>query len=174
MYKTNAFQRHVGIGWTSWYNIIGVSFEVKGFSKCMLSFTILQLDPQTVWLKQEFGRRCYFPDQSGQFNEVGNSVFGLSVEGAPVNQTTQTIPCATPATNPSPPFYKPSGSKKDITFNAKVVKANMNKFPNGKVEFERLEQTHISINDCSANVWPMPFNQSGELIISLLLGMAWR
>lgn len=34
----------------------------------------------------------------------------------------------------------------------KVVKANMTKLPNGKVEFERLEQTHISLDDRSANV----------------------
>ncbi len=124
----------------------------------MPHFAILQLDPQTVWLKQEFGRRCYFPDQSGQFNfdqEVGESVLRLAVEGAAVNQTVQTIPCASPATNPNPnnaPYYKPIGSKKDTTFNVKVVKAKMNKLPNGKMEFERLEQTHISLDDRTANV----------------------
>ena len=111
-----------------------------------------------MWPKQEFGRRCYFPDQNGLFNidhEVGETVFRLTVEGAPVHQTTQTIPCATPPTNPSPnnhPFYKPTGSKKETTFNVKVVKANMNKLPSGKVVFDRLEQTHISIDDRSANV----------------------
>ena len=79
-------------------------------------------------------------------------MFSLTVEGAPVHQTPQTIPCATPTTNPSPnnhPFYKPTGSKKESTFN---VKANMNKLPSGKVEFDRLEQTHISTDDWSANV----------------------
>lgn len=111
-----------------------------------------------MWLKQEFGRRCYFPDQGGLFNtdhEVGETVFSLTVEGAPVYQSSQTIPCATPATNPNPesrPFYKPTGSKKETTFNIKVVKANMNKLPNGKVEFDRMEQTHISVDDRSANV----------------------
>ena len=32
------------------------------------------------------------------------------------------------------------------------MKANTNRLPNGKVEFERLEQAHISIDDRSANV----------------------
>lgn len=123
----------------------------------MPPITILQLDPQTVWLKQEFGRRCYFPDQSGQFNfdpDVGVCVLGLTVEGAPVVQTSQTVPVATPSINPNPPYYKPIGSgKKDTTFNVKVVKATMNKLsPSGKVEFNRLEQTHISLDDRTANV----------------------
>ena len=125
----------------------------------MPPFAVLQLDPQTVWLKQEFGRRCYFPDHSGQFNfdqDVGDCILGLTVEGVPqVAQTSQAVTVAAPATNPSTsnqPYYKPIGCKKDTTFNVKVVKANMNKLPNGKVEFERLEQTHVSVNDRTANV----------------------
>ena len=70
-----------------------------------------------------------------------------------MNQANETVPCASPATtNPNQPYYKPFGNKKEGTCNVKVVKANMNKLPNGKVEFERLEQTHISIDDRSANV----------------------
>ena len=123
-----------------------------------MPFTILQLDSRTVWLKQEFGRRCYFPDQNGQFNfghEVGDSVFGLTVEGAPVHHTSHTVPCATPSISPNSnnqPYYKSIGSKKETTFNVKVVKANMRNLPNGKTEFERLEQTHISLDDHTANV----------------------
>ena len=113
----------------------------------------LQLDPQTVWLIQKFGRRCYFPDQDGQFNfdhEVGDTVCALTVEGALMNLANETASPAT--TNPNQPYYKRFGNKKEGTCNVKVVKANMNKLPNGKVEFERLEQTHISIDDRSANV----------------------
>ena len=122
-------------------------------SVILLHILILQLNVQTVWLKQEFGRRCYFPYQSGNFqfdHDVGHTVFALMVEGAPI----QSVLCTTPSTNPtnSTPFYKPSGSKKDLTFNVKVVKANMRRLPNGKVEFEKIEQTHISIDDRSANV----------------------
>ena len=125
-------------------------------SVILLHLLILQLSVQTVWLKQEFGRRCYFPDQSGNFqfdHEVGHTVFALMVEGAPI-QRSESVICTTPSTNPvnTTPFYKPSGSKKDLTFNVKVVKANMRRLPNGKVEFDKIEQTHISINDHGANV----------------------
>ena len=73
------------------------------------------------------------------------------MEGTPVIQANQTVPCATAATNPntaghSQPYYKPIGS------NVKVVKAKMSKLHNGKVEFEKLEQTHVSLDDCTANV----------------------
>lgn len=118
----------------------------------------LQLDPKTVFLKQEFGRRCYFPEpRSGQFNlgnEVGECVLALTVEGAPFHTATQTVPCSVPSTS-SPnsfPHYKPIASKKDGSFNVKVVKAIMKKLPNGKVEFERLEQTFVSLDDSCANV----------------------
>ena len=89
-----------------------------------------QLNVHTVWLKQEFGRHCYFPDHTGKFlfdNEVGQAVFALTVEGAP-SQTSEKVPCTTPASNSahsSQPFYKSIANKK-CTFNVKVVKANMN------------------------------------------------
>ena len=65
-----------------------------------------------------------------------------------------TVPCSVPSTS-SPnsfPHYKPIGSKKDGSFNVEVVKAIMKKLPNGKVEFERLEQTFVSLDDSCANV----------------------
>ena len=118
----------------------------------------IQLDPNTVWLKQEFGRRCYFPDANGQFNfdkEVGNTIYGLSVEGAPAHQVTQTVTSATPSTSSgfaSQPFFKPFGTKKGNSFNVKVIKANMKKLAGGKLEFEKLEQTHVSLEESNANV----------------------
>ena len=80
------------------------------------------------------------------------------MEGAHVHQTNDTVPCASAATSSSTnnqPYYKAFGNKKESTFNVKVVKAAMNKLPNGKVEFEWLEQTHISLNERSANVHTM-------------------
>ena len=61
----------------------------------------------------------------------------LIVEGTPVIQANQTAPCATAATNPNTaghnqPYYKPIASKKDTTFNMKVVKAKMSKLHNGR------------------------------------------
>ena len=66
-----------------------------------LTSITLQLNVQTVWLKQEFGRRCYFPDQTGTFQfdrDVGQTVFALTVEGAPV-ETSEKVLCTSPATN---------------------------------------------------------------------------
>ena len=34
----------------------------------------------------------------------------------------------------------------------KVVKAKLNKLPGGKVDFDRIEQMHINIDEASANV----------------------
>ena len=57
------------------------------FVMITMSFSIL--DPGSVRLKQEVGRRCFFPDGSGHLNidpeRVGASgqLYGLIVEGAP-------------------------------------------------------------------------------------------
>ena len=132
---------------------INMPFLIVDYLTSQFAVFLIQLEPKTVWLKQEFRRRCYFPDQNGLFNldaDIRDSVLGLSVEGIPtcINQTSPStsVLYATPATNPShsnQPYYKPIWSKsKDAIFNVKVVKANMTKLLNGKVEFERLEQTH--------------------------------
>ena len=129
----------------------------------------LQLDSKTVWLRQEFGKRCYFPDHNGYFNfdcDVGQCVYLLVVEGAPPHHThSQSVPVASSFANPEPanitndpgpssrPFYKPIlAAKKEHVFNVKVIKATMNQLSNGKVEFDRLEQTFVSIDESSANI----------------------
>ena len=102
----------------------------------------------------------------------------LTVEGTPVIQPNQTVPRATAATNPNTtghnqPYYKPIASKKDTTFNVKVVKAKMSELHNGKVEFEQLEQTHVSLGDRTANVNTVTC-PSGEANTLLSLETAWR
>lgn len=100
-------------------------------------------------------------------------MFGLIVEGAPLSTSRQQpntvasssshVSAVVPYNQVSPPFgsstpgpsFKSTLKKAaspDGTFNVKVVKAKMSKLPNGKVEFERLEQMHVSIDERSANV----------------------
>ena len=79
-------------------------------------------------------------------------MISILVEGAPLHEITQTVPCASPSTSSTQPYYKQFGTKKDSTFTVKVVKANMKKLLNGKAEFERLKQTHINLDDWSANI----------------------
>ena len=44
----------------------------------------MQLDPNTVWLKDNLGGRCYFPTGTdGRFELPWNEVYSLRVEGAP-------------------------------------------------------------------------------------------
>ena len=67
----------------------------RNYNNCMFTANLffqlvsIQLDPTTVWIKQEMGRRCYFSDSSGHFNidaeGLGASgfTFRLIVEGYP-------------------------------------------------------------------------------------------
>lgn len=125
-----------------------------------------------MWLKQEMGRRCYFPDSSGHFNidaeglGVSGFTFGLIVEGTPLptnrqpesspSTTVASVPSTSAGAGPSQPYYKPTiASKKtgaDGNFNVKIVKAKVTKLPNGKVDFVRMEQMHVNVDEPSANV----------------------
>ena len=58
-------------------------------------------------------------------------------------QANQTVPFAIAATNPN--------TTKNTTFN-KVVKVKMSKLHNEKVEFEKLKETHVSLDDCTADI----------------------
>ena len=86
--------------------------------------------------------------------EVGQMVFSLTVEGAPVSHNTHTVTTATPETSTgNQPYYRPFAKKgQNSTFNVKVVKAILTKTPSGKPEFEKIEQTHVSVTESTANV----------------------
>ena len=117
-------------------------------------------------MKKEIGRRCYFPDDDGKFNIAsepgitGPYGLGLIVEGSPVmtnhHQHTDRESTSTGASSSAnSPFFKPIASGKRNaelgTFNVKVVKAVLKKSGN-KVDFDRLEQIHINVNEKSANI----------------------
>ena len=71
------------------------------------------------------------------------------MEGAPI-QASESVPSTSAATNCCANSSQPG--TKQSTFSVKIVKANMILLANGKVEFEQLEQVHISVDDHSANV----------------------
>jgi len=121
-----------------------------------------------VWLKEQFGRRAYFPDENKKFafgNDAGHGIYILIVEGAPYqHQTGASVPVGVPmAAGPSSgqstvlqqPLYKPvggSGKNREPTLSLKVVQATMQQSPGGKPEFTRLSQAFIDITDSTANV----------------------
>ena len=94
-------------------------------------------------------------------------LYGLVVEGSPqpaagVPVSVASVPPvsssspAGPSHQPLKPFFKCTLNKKNATdgmFNVKVVKARMIKSTNGKqVEFDKLKEVHISLDEHTANV----------------------
>ena len=140
---------------------------------------LIQLDPKTVWLRQEVGRRCFFPDTAGRFKidrATTGILYGLVVEGTPLAvaslqqasptsvQESSNNPVVAVASNdagpshqgqgtPITPFFKSTKKNTEGTFNVKVVKAKFTKLPSGKLELsDRLEQLNITLEDSVANV----------------------
>ena len=124
--------------------------------------SLLQLNPLTVWLQEEFGNRAFFPDASNTKFDLPSDVVCLSislvVEGSdpPVPGSSSSfgssVPVATPSVSMRPNFVSVTGSKKLQTLNVKVVQASMKRLANGKCEFVHLGQTFVNINETTANV----------------------
>jgi len=137
------------------------------------SFNIIlfvQLDVTTVWLKEIDGTRAFFPDASGssfQFtNDVGRSITAFLVNGCRASATqvstsaiggrytTPSVVCPsslqTRVTSDRPIFGGKRGSGSSV--NIKVVKASMTRLPTGKLEFAKLGQTFIDVDESTANV----------------------
>lgn len=122
-----------------------------------------------MWLRQEYGRKLFFPDRSGSFNlgrlldcgeGTSRGFYALLVEGTPLTNPLQddsnpTPPCVVAQdtnSNPPPLFKSTKKNEAPVAFNVKIVKSTLIKLPNGKVDFDRQEQVHISVNESSANV----------------------
>ena len=120
----------------------------------------LQLDSSTIWLKEEYGQRAFFPDSRNthfQFPDDISPVVSLVVEGsAQSRQTQSSTPIATPmpSTSSSGTTYRPifSSSRKGQSLNLKVIQANLTRVSNGKVEFTHTGQTFIDLSESTANV----------------------
>ena len=119
---------------------------------------ISQVDPDTVYLKEEFGQRAYFPDSNNEFNLpscVGFTIVSLIVEGSflgsrPVGQMgTNTI---SPTPGPSLAHRPIFSTKKESSVKVKVVQATLKKSPLGQLEFIRENQTYVTVTEGTANV----------------------
>ena len=127
-----------------------------------------QLEVSSVWLKEEFGPKAFFPDPvtaTFQFpSEVGRGILSLVVNGAPRQSgSSATMPhLAFPSSQhfqshqvtptvvhtPKPVFQGKKGS-----VNVKVIQASVFKTAGGKINFEKLGQAFIDVNESTANVF---------------------
>ena len=140
--------------------IFSVRYYIPGWSRvlvhCYILFT-LQLDPLTVWLREEFGNRAFFPDSSNVKFDLPNDIVRLSislvVEGADPavpGTSSSAVPVATPSVSARPSFFSTGGKRQ--TLNVKIIQASMKRNVGGKVEFVHLSQTFVSITESTANV----------------------
>ena len=121
---------------------------------------ILQLDPNSVWLREEFGSHIYFPDISTGCFTLPPGVEYLMVEGSSVIQgassVSDTVNVATPHTAGNTRVNRPAfGSlqrKSHLSFNIKIVQATLKWLSNGKPEFNHLGQLFVDITEATANV----------------------
>ncbi len=119
-----------------------------------------QLDPTTLWLKEEFGARAFFPDEHNHFHIPADEVYGLVVEGATVQRNpTAAVPVCAPgsslqsASQPSgAPVHKPIFSgKKGQSTNVKIIQATYKK-TSARPEFTPTNQAFITVSEANANV----------------------
>lgn len=115
----------------------------------------LQVDPDTAYLREEFGQRAFFPDANNDFqlpSSVGITIQSLVVEGSHVNAR----PPSTSVTSGTPgPSYSGRpifSTKKEVTVKVKVVQATMKKLSNGKNEFNNENQTYVTVTEGTANL----------------------
>ena len=124
-----------------------------------------------VCLKEQFGRRAYFPDENKKFafsNGAGHGIYALIAEGAPYQrQTGASVPVAVPmAAGPSfgqstvfqQPLHeacwwlwKEPGAHIEFRSGASSNAANSW----GKPEFTRLSQAFIDITDSTTFITSM-------------------
>lgn len=121
----------------------------------------------TVWLKEEFGPKAFFPNSDNSdfylTNDVGASISSFIVNGVSAAQRFNTStpgPSSSRSSNVVSPSvaavtsYKPIFSaKRNHSINVKIVKANVTKSTTGKLEFHKLGQAFIDINEATAKVY---------------------
>ena len=127
------------------------------------------MNPDTLWLRQQNGRKVIFPDQiTSNFDfppdiKSGDTFFVHgNLAGAPRSSNGQLVPLAVPSTSrgfsevshyitPSRPMFS-SAKKHQVSFSLKIVQANMKRLSSGKIEFTHKSQMFIDIKEDTANV----------------------
>ena len=120
---------------------------------------MIQLDPATVWMREEYGSRIFFPDATNTHFELPVNAECLIVEGAATVQGPSSAssgvqvvtPVTTGYTSGNRPIFS-SNQKKSQTFNVKVVQASLKWLPNGRPEFKQMGQIFVDITEHTANV----------------------
>ena len=137
-----------------------------GFINVYTCSFLQQLDVTTTWLKEQFGQKAFFPNSdNSDFNltdDVGVSIFSFIVNGLPATQRISTYTpgqSSSRSSNVVSPSvgaitYKPIFSaKKSNSINVKIVQANVTKSATGKLEFHKLGQAFIDVNEATANIY---------------------
>ena len=113
----------------------------------------MQVDADTVWLREEYGTRAFFPDPSTnntQFvfpSDIGSVIVSLVVEGSPSrahNHPASTVPVATPIQ--IPPHSGPSTSGTLLQTNeVKVTAGISNQMHDVATEIHEIHQELRSV-----------------------------
>ena len=114
---------------------------------------VCQVDPNTVYLKEEFGQRSYFLDANNDLqlpSRIGVTIFSLLVEGSPAHMRPVNQPSCTPG--PSSSIRPVFSCKKEVSVKVKVVQATMKKLPSGRMEFKSENQTYVTVTEGTANL----------------------
>ena len=120
----------------------------------------MQVEPASVWLKEEFGACAFFPENDGSFNiqPIMALSGSLNVEGMPRDDTLQSqnhTPQHMAHTMAVPVFFRsvvthqrPGGQSVSV----KVIQAQLSFNMSGKTTFEKLDQVFIEIGERTVNV----------------------
>jgi hypothetical protein len=125
-----------------------------------VAWLIFQLNPETVWMQLQYGRKVFFPDvENSEFNlsndvEDGDTLIvrGTKLESQPSTTIRNPIQSLNDSLSGTPTRPVFSATKKTSHVNVKIVKVAMKQLPPGKMDFNHLSQTFIDITDDTANV----------------------
>ena len=128
---------------------------------------MIQLDPATVWLREESpGNRAFFPDEhNSRFvlnDDVGILISDLVAMGSPMtSMQSHSPPTSSARVLPtSPELPSTSGlshpanisARKNQSCNVKIVQASVRRLSSGKLEFSPQNQTFVDVTEATANL----------------------
>ena len=125
--------------------------------------SLIQLDPATVWLREDSpGNRAFFPDEHNAhfvFNDdVGVLITNLVAMGSPMNTQSHHSPPISSArvlptaSEPSTSGLSHLSARKTQSCNVKIIQASVRRLSNGKLEFSPQNQTFVDVTEATANL----------------------
>ena len=145
---------------------LGRTYAVRQLSR------MFNVDPTTLWLRDTFNNRAYFPTNDDTFDLKAEGVTsfaelvveGENVSSASVNRTgpstitLSTGNSSTRSSSPSYPGFTPvvSQGRRSTTatggYSLKVVQARISCISGGRPQFQKLGQTFIVLGESTANI----------------------